>query len=103
MNSISNLKQRVVVISNHLPLTLKRTDDGWEAKPSSGGLATAMSPILRETGGIWIGWAGDFNDAEDSERNTLLDRWAQEEGYITVDIPSDVAKGFYEGYSNQTL
>ena len=50
------MTQRALVIAaNRLPLT--RSDDGWEASP--GGLVRALFPLLRESGGTWIGWTGD--------------------------------------------
>ncbi len=96
-------RQRVVVVSNRLPLTLKRAGDGWETSESSGGLATAMNPILRGSSGIWIGWSGDATTEPDAERARVLESWEREHGYFAVDLPPEVVTGFYEGYSNQTL
>jgi trehalose 6-phosphate synthase/phosphatase len=94
---------RIIVVSNRLPLTLKRTEQGWDTTRSSGGLASAMNPLLAKTGGEWIGWAGD-NDGEDSQaRQAILSEWIKTDHYFAVDLPKDVAAGFYEGYANQTL
>jgi trehalose 6-phosphate synthase/phosphatase len=94
---------RIVVVSNRLPVTLKRAGDGWRTERSAGGLATAMGPMLARTRGIWIGWSGDSSDPSDERRRKMLERWAERERYFAVDLPEDVAHGFYEGYSNQTL
>ncbi|HJR06905.1 MAG TPA: bifunctional alpha,alpha-trehalose-phosphate synthase (UDP-forming)/trehalose-phosphatase [Pyrinomonadaceae bacterium] len=95
---------RLVVVSNRLPFTLKRAgDSAWRTDRSTGGLATAMGPILKRTGGIWIGWPGDSSDPSDERRQKTLKRWAERERYFAVDIPAEVAEGFYEGYANQTL
>src|SRR4051812_47825895 len=94
---------RVVVVSNRLPLTLKRAGDGWRTERSTGGLATAMGPILKRSEGIWIGWSGEASGARDEKRQKLLDRWREREGYIAVDIPPRTAHHFYEGFANQTL
>jgi trehalose 6-phosphate synthase/phosphatase len=104
MSAQENTDSRLVVVSNRLPFTLKRAGDAsWRTERSTGGLATAMGPILKRTGGIWIGWPGDSSDPQDERRRKALARWAERERYIAVDIPADVAEGFYEGYSNQTL
>ena len=42
---------RLIVVSNRLPLTLRRTGDGWRAESSSGGLATALGPCCRGPAG----------------------------------------------------
>jgi trehalose 6-phosphate synthase len=49
---------KLIVVSNRLPLSVKRGPEGWVAEPSSGGLASAVNPILKQRGGLWIGWPG---------------------------------------------
>jgi trehalose 6-phosphate synthase/phosphatase len=94
---------RLIVVSNRLPLTLQKTDDGWTTTRSSGGLASAMNPLLRKSGGDWIGWAGGGGEEDDPQRRGILAEWAEKERCFAVDLPEDVAAGFYEGYANQTL
>jgi len=96
-------EQRVIVVSNRLPFTLKRSGDGWRTEKSAGGLAVAMNPILKQTAGIWIGWSGEASGIRDDKRERLLRQWAERERYFTVDLPPEVARGFYEGFSNQAL
>jgi trehalose 6-phosphate synthase/phosphatase len=62
-----------------------------------------MDPILRKKDGIWIGWAGTSEGSDDEERKSVLKDWAQKEQCFAVDLPQEIATGFYEGYSNQTL
>ena len=94
---------RLIVVSNRLPLTLRKVEGRWTTERSSGGLANAMNPLLRRSGGDWIGWAGDSGEEDLEERRALLRDWAQKEQCFAVELPSDVATGFYEGYANQTL
>ena len=89
---------RLIVVSNRLPVALKREGDSWQATKSAGGLATAMDPVLRNAGGVWIGWSGAKDDS--TELRTLL---REEHNCIAVPLPPDVAEKFYEGYSNQAL
>ena len=103
MKSNSNEQDRLIVVSNRLPVTLRREEDGWQESKSAGGLATAMNPILQRTNGIWIGWSGDSSGIEDEERENILKRWREEENCIAVDLPAEILQGFYEGFSNQTL
>ena len=98
------MKRRLLVVSNRLPLTLRKAEDGhWTTERSSGGLASAMNPILRDNGGDWIGWAGSSGEEDHEERNSVLQEWAQKDQCFAVELPAEIAKGFYEGYSNQTL
>lgn len=94
---------RLIVVSNRLPLTLKKTEQGWDTTRSSGGLASAMNPLLARTGGDWIGWAGDSETEETEQRQAILAEWAETDHCFAVNLPKDVVEGFYEGYANQTL
>jgi len=96
-------QQRLVVVSNRLPVTVRRHGDGWKVHASAGGLVTAMKPILDRTNGIWIGWPGDSSGIGDSRRQEAINHWAQREEYVIVDIPQKTADLFYEGYCNQTI
>jgi len=57
----------VIVVSNRLPFVLSRGDDGkLERKSSAGGLVTAVSPVVIQCNGVWVGWTGlpDFSQAD---------------------------------------
>jgi trehalose 6-phosphate synthase/phosphatase len=106
--------ERLVVVSNRLPFTLKHKEGdaaegapgSWQTHRSTGGLATAMGPLLKETGGLWIGWPGHSVEPSAPEapaRRAVLDQWAREEGYYTVELSEKLVRGFYEGFSNETL
>ena len=53
-------RSRLVVVSNRLPFTFRKTSEGWRAEPGSGGLVTAMLPLLRKRGGTWVGLLTDY-------------------------------------------
>ena len=94
---------KLIVVSNRLPLSLRRQGESWAAEPSSGGLTSAVGPILRGTSGVWLGWPGHAPRERDPGREALLDDWRRTHGFVAVDLPADLARRFYEGYANQTL
>src|SRR5262245_40915545 len=96
-------EQRLIVVSNRLPVTLRKTEEGWSTARSSGGLASAMNPLLKVRGGEWIGWAGDSSGEEDGERQKILEEWKRTEHCIAVEIPPAITAGSYEGFANQAL
>ena len=100
---MSASNHRLIVISNRLPVRLRAAPRGWRAEKSSGGLATAMNPILRRGGGEWIGWPGESAKIGDPARQQIIDQWKSADGLVSVEIPPETADHFYEGYSNQTL
>ncbi len=96
-------QQRIIVVSNRLPVSLKRVGAHWQSKTNAGGLSTAMTPILRNSEGIWIGWSGDTSSVRDQDREAILNQWAENHRYFSVDLDAETAYGFYEGISNDAL
>ena len=48
-------KNRLIIVSNRVPYNITRIRNELVYKKSVGGLVTALDPILRKTGGLWIG------------------------------------------------
>src|SRR3954467_5843743 len=56
-------KERLIVVSNRLPYVFARTaEGGWKTEGGSGGLVSALVPVLRDRGGTGIGWPGTSGD-----------------------------------------
>ncbi len=87
-------EHKLIVVSNRLPVTLTHDGAAWMTKASSGGLATAMEPILRGTGGVWIGWAGDDGTIDPAERDKLLSEASDGYRYVAVDLEPGHARAF---------
>ncbi len=79
----------------------------WSISPGSGGLITALGPVLRNRGGLWIGWLG--NSSEELQNASfleeLLSRGADETGYDLkpVSLSEDEVRKYYFGFSNEIL
>ena len=80
----------LVVVSNRGPQ--RWVEDRWA--PSSGGLVTALDPVLRERGGVWVS-AAESNQAPDPP----------DLGYTQalVRLPDAVREGFYTSVANGVL
>ncbi|HNS98069.1 MAG TPA: trehalose-6-phosphate synthase, partial [Polyangiaceae bacterium] len=73
----------------------------WAARPGEGGLVTALAPVLRNRGGVWIGWPGtDDREALDKVKAT-----SAQAGYQLLPVPltAEDEKGYYHGFSNETI
>ena len=101
--NMNTTRQRVVVVSNRLPVSLKRGGTLWQSRATAGGLATAMNPVLRNSDGIWIGWSGDASEIIDNDRSAIIKEWADKYRYFAVDLDRQTAHGFYEGIANEAL
>jgi trehalose 6-phosphate synthase len=91
-----------VLVSNRIPLSFERTDGHLAAKPASGGLVTALEPVLTEHGGVWVGSV----EAEDSpELRTQLENATRDVPfqYAPVNLSREEVANYYEGFSNEVL
>jgi trehalose 6-phosphate synthase len=94
--------KRLVIISNRLPFILERSGSGWKIEHGSGGLVTALAPVLRNRGGLWIGWPGTH---EIADIDTAIEQAARTEGYsmIPVQLSEGEIHSYYEGFSNEVV
>lgn len=96
---------RLIVVSNRLPLVLSQDDAGhWQGKSGSGGLVSALLPVLRHRGGIWVGWPGTTTD-NGTELGSILDDMTRNEGYTfqPVSLTAEEETGFYLGFANEII
>jgi trehalose 6-phosphate synthase/phosphatase len=99
---------RLVVVSNRLSIVVKKEiNKEWSIKPASGGLVTALGPVLRNRGGLWIGWLGmsAAEPLDDASLKELLAEGAVETGYtlIPVALTKNEIRKYYFGFSNEIL
>ena len=87
-----DLARPIVVAANRLPVT--RSPHGWT--PSPGGLVRALLPLLRSSGGTWVGWTGEADDAPEPFTLDGVD-------LHPVPVTADEVQDYYEGFSNDTL
>ena len=73
---------------------MRGADRAWE--PSPGGLVRALLPLLRQSGGSWVGWTGDVDDAPDP---------FELDGVHLYPVPLSQAEhdDYYEGFANDSL
>lgn len=96
---------KLIIVSNRLPVIMNQDEDGrWNVEPSSGGLVTAMTPVLKRRGGLWIGWA-DSEEAEEEELDVAFERLSRRTGYevASVVLTPEEYDLYYLGFSNEVL
>lgn len=94
--------KRLVIISNRLPFILERDGSGWKVQHGSGGLVTALAPVLRNRGGLWIGWPGTYGT---SDISAAVEQAARTEGYsmVPVRLTEQEIDRYYKGFSNEVV
>ncbi len=87
----------LVIVANRLPVdrvTLSDGTPGWRRSP--GGLVTAIEPVMRAGGGVWLGWPGGTEgDLEPFEDDGMA--------LVPLSMTDEEIELFYEGFSNGTL
>ncbi|WP_286846153.1 MULTISPECIES: alpha,alpha-trehalose-phosphate synthase (UDP-forming) [Aminobacterium] len=97
--------KRVVVVSNRLPVVLRKNREEWVVDPGAGGLVTALSPVLRSRGGLWIGWTGCKEEIGSEKLRYILEPVSRRSGFqiIGVQLEELEIEGYYHGFSNSVL
>ena len=94
---------KLVIVSNRLPVVLTEDSAGkWQVQPSTGGLVSALTPVLTARGGLWIGWPGTLGNPKLEEP---LARAGKDLGYALkpVMLTEREYDQYYMGFSNEVL
>lgn len=104
MTSSAHTQEHLIVVSNRLPFVFLREEGGhWKTVHGSGGLVSALLPVLRNRGGTWIGWPGTHEtDAGLEEAVTAA---GAEAGFAlkAVTLDAQEVRNFYHGFANEII
>ncbi len=93
-------KPPLIVASTRLPVTMVRAGGAWEVSESTGGLVTALKPVMKHRKFTWLGWPGSH--VEEGEHKSVTRELAKH-GTSPVFLPKEHVDGFYQGFSNEVL
>ena len=92
---------KTLIVSNRLPVTIHKDENGISFVPSAGGLATGLGSIYKKGNNLWLGWPGVYID-ENSEKEEITVSLAKE-NMRPVFLNEDDIHLYYEGFSNETI
>jgi trehalose 6-phosphate synthase/phosphatase len=94
---------QVIIVSNRLPISVKKENGELAFFPSVGGLATGLSSYVNDKKSIWIGWPGiASDDLTTAERKQIVTELAKH-NCSPVFLSRKQIDDFYNGYSNTVL
>lgn len=94
---------QVIIVSNRLPISVKKVDGKLEFFPSLGGLATGLSSYVKDRSNIWVGWPGITNEEiTEHDRQAITHELAKHHCH-PVFLTKKQVDGYYNGYSNGLL
>jgi trehalose 6-phosphate synthase/phosphatase len=94
---------QVLIVSNRLPMNVKKVDGKLQFKPSIGGLATGLSSYVKGRKSIWVGWPGIASEELSSEEKQLVTNRLAKHNCYPIFLTKHQVEDFYNGYSNSIL
>jgi trehalose 6-phosphate synthase len=86
------MSERLVVVANRLPV--RREENTWVTSP--GGLVSALTRVLKQRGGVWVGWSGIADASFEPFEHDGIDQ-------APVEISSEEVEEHYLGFCNATI
>lgn len=102
MSSINDTRSgaRLLIVSNRLPITIERSEDGeYDFTSSSGGLASGLNGFSKSTSFQWFGWPG--LEVPEAEVPVVKQRLKNEFDAVPVFMNDHLAGRHYNGFSSQ--
>jgi trehalose-6-phosphate synthase len=94
---------QVLIVSNRLPVSVKKVDGKLEYSPSLGGLATGLSSYVRDRNNIWIGWPGIASEEVNEREKQQITKELAKHHCRPVFLTRHQIDDYYNGYSNGVL
>src|SRR5579883_2321393 len=86
---------RLVLVSNRVPALV--------GEAQAGGLAVAVEELLRQQGGLWLGWSGVISARGSKEKEAVRRQVRGAVEYVTLDFSRKDYSGYYNGFANGVL
>ncbi len=95
--------QRIIIVSNRLPVSIIKRADDVQYIPSPGGLASGLSSLSKSYEFLWIGWPGIKSEAlTTNDKIKIAIKLTQEQNH-PIFLSEKEVENYYEGFSNKTI
>lgn len=93
----------LIIVSNRLPINVKKVNGELEFSQSIGGVATGLAAYAQRRNSKWIGWPGIVSDdLTEAETQTIIKRLKKDHCY-PVFLTQKQIDEYYGGFSNTIL
>jgi len=97
------MQPALIIVSNRLPVSVKKVDGKLEFYQSVGGMSNALSSYVNDSRNKWIGWPGiNADELTEKERQQVAEELKKSNCY-PVFLSKKQIDDFYNGYSNSVL
>ncbi len=94
---------RVIIVSNRLPVSVKKENGELVFSQSTGGVATGLASYANNPNNRWIGWPGIASDELTAAEKQQISREMARHNCLPVFMTQKQIDDFYNGYSNSIL
>ena len=95
--------QRLLMVSNRLPISIVKRKNEMRFQPSMGGLATGLASFYKSYQSLWVGWPGiGMEKLDKAEKRKMIDALAVEKCYPVFLTQYDI-ENYYLGFCNKTI
>ncbi|MDY6853361.1 MAG: bifunctional alpha,alpha-trehalose-phosphate synthase (UDP-forming)/trehalose-phosphatase [Thermodesulfobacteriota bacterium] len=94
---------RLLIISNRLPVSIEKKKGALHFQLSVGGLATGLSSLYKSYNSIWIGWPGIALDNIEEGAEEIETKLISEYNCKPIFLSKTDIEKYYHGFSNRTL
>ncbi len=92
-------KANLILVSNRLPITVKKGEDGqYEFSMSSGGLVTGIMGVAKDVNFVWYGWPG--LEVPEAERAPMIKTLKRDFSAEPVFLSKEDMDRHYNGFSS---
>lgn len=97
--------EKVAILANREPYIHEKVEGGFHVKHPASGLVTALEPVMRACGGVWVAHGSGSGDRETVDSHDRVRVPPEEESYSIrrVWLSEAEENGYYYGFSNEGL
>jgi trehalose 6-phosphate synthase/phosphatase len=97
------MQPSLIIVSNRLPVSVKKTEGKLEFYPSVGGLATGLASYATNKRNKWIGWPGVTSEEVTEAEKQQITAELRKHNCYPVFLTKKQLDDYYNGYSNSIL
>ena len=95
---------KLLIVSNRLPVTIQKKKGELHFNPSVGGLATGLGSFYKSYDSMWVGWCGIPSEKIDvKEKENIESTLAKEFSSYPVFLSKRNIELYYSEFCNKTL
>lgn len=95
--------QKLLIVSNRLPISIVKGKKGLRFEPSVGGLATGLGSFYKSYDSTWIGWAGIELEKLKAEEEENIRARLLSESCRPIFLSQHDIEDYYHGFCNRTI